>query len=83
MAIMIRNAGAPLFRDALCEKGKPVARRGRKAYGPLFGEIAGLPNRDWGFREGPLRKGGRGMAITMIALLPGTSGCSSVRLHVG
>src|SRR5215211_5456789 len=26
------------------EKGKPVARRGRKAYGPLK-EVAGLPNR--------------------------------------
>jgi hypothetical protein len=29
------------------EKGKPVARRGRKAYGPLK-EVAGLPNRqEW------------------------------------
>ncbi len=47
MVIMIRNAGAPHFREALCEKGKPGARQGRKAYGPLFGEIAGLPNRVW------------------------------------
>src|SRR5215208_6037350 len=28
------------------EKGKPVARRGRKAYGPPK-EVAGLPNRPW------------------------------------
>ena len=28
----------------MIEKGKPVARRGRKAYGPLK-EVAGLPNR--------------------------------------
>jgi hypothetical protein len=29
---------------AILEKGKPVARRGRKAHGPLK-EVAGLPNR--------------------------------------
>jgi hypothetical protein len=36
-------------------KGKPVARRGRKAYGPLK-EVAGLPNRQeqhqvWDYQE--------------------------------
>lgn len=29
------------------EKGKPVARRGRKAHGPLLREVAGLPKGDW------------------------------------
>jgi hypothetical protein len=57
------------------EKGKPVARRGRKAYGPLK-EVAGLPNRlerdqGWDQKEwepsGALRSVLRGMS-----LLPGT-----------
>ena len=30
---------------SVLEKGKPVARRGRKAYGPLK-EVAGLPKGD-------------------------------------
>jgi len=57
------------------EKGKPAARRGRKAYGPLK-EVAGLPNRlerdqGWDQKEwepsGALRSVLRGMS-----LLPGT-----------
>ena len=36
------------FSDALAlgrrDKGKPVVRRGRKAYGPSSGEVARLPN---------------------------------------
>jgi len=55
MVIMIRNAGVPLFREALCEKGKLVARRGRKAYGPLFGEVARLPNRARSLRRSSLQ----------------------------
>ncbi len=29
------------------EKGKPAARRGRKAYGPVNEQAAGLPNGGW------------------------------------
>jgi hypothetical protein len=57
------------------EKGKPAARRGRKAYGPLK-EVAGLPNRperDQGWDQQEWEPSG---ALTSVlgemSLLPGT-----------
>src|ERR687890_712895 len=50
-----RCVGAPPL--VLCEKGKPVVRRERKATG-LLREIAGFPNRGRGnFPIAPLAKG--------------------------
>jgi hypothetical protein len=51
----------------LCEKGKPVVRRGRKATG-LLREIAGFPNRGRGdFPKAPSGKGERGCVPTVFA----------------
>jgi hypothetical protein len=48
------RSGAPAPR-----KGKPVARRGRKAQGPPFslGEVAGLPNWGGGMTEKAAKRG--------------------------
>ena len=52
----------------LCEKGKPVVRRGRKATG-LLREIAGFPNRGRGdFPIAPLGKGERGCVLVPTVL---------------
>jgi hypothetical protein len=52
----------------LCEKGKPVVRRGRKTTG-LLREVAGLPNRGQGtFAIAPLGKGDRGCVLVPIVL---------------
>jgi hypothetical protein len=60
--------------DAI-EKGKPVARRGRKAYGPLK-EVAELPNRPERERECEQDEWEPSGALTStleeMSLLPGT-----------
>jgi hypothetical protein len=38
------------------EKGKPAARRGRKAYGPLLEGGSRATERRWGASQEPLRK---------------------------
>ena len=57
------------------EKGKPVARRGRKAYGPLK-EVAELPNRpgrERGCDRGEWEPSGAlTSALEQMSLLPGT-----------
>jgi len=42
--ITLKESGRTPLQELCCEKGKLVARRGRKAQGPLY-EAAGLPNR--------------------------------------
>jgi hypothetical protein len=60
--------------DAI-EKGKPAARRGRKAYGPLK-EVAGLPNRQERHQRWEHREWEPGGALTgalgNVKLLPDT-----------
>src|SRR5215216_4397542 len=54
----------------LCEKGKPVVRRGRKATG-LLREMAGLPNRGRGnFSKPPSGKGDRRGGVRVPTVLP-------------
>ena len=38
------------------DKGKPAARRGRKAYGPLIERGSRATERRWGYSQEPLRK---------------------------
>jgi hypothetical protein len=56
-------------------KGKPAARRGRKAYGPLK-EVAGLPNRlerDQGWDQKEWEPSGALTSVLRgVSLLPGT-----------
>jgi hypothetical protein len=52
------------------EKGKPVARRGRKAYGPLK-EVAELPNRPERDQEWE-PSGALTSVLKEVSLLPGT-----------
>src|SRR5918999_91799 len=55
-----------------CEKGKPAARRGRKAYGPpmYVWEIAGLPTERRGPPPPPLLGGGREKPRPNKTILP-------------
>src|SRR5215217_2950115 len=63
----------PSVLSVLCEKGKPVVRRGRKATG-LLREIARFPNRGRGdFPIAPLGKGEREDAFSVLQYSLGTS----------
>jgi hypothetical protein len=71
-----RSVDAP--PSVLCEKGKPVVRRGRKATG-LLREIAGFPNRGRGdFPKLPRGKE-REDAFSVLQYSLGTSSYASFR----
>ena len=55
LAAINQSNNKHLLSEERYEKGKPVARRGRKAYGPLY-EAAGPPNRSSGGLGNPRGK---------------------------